>query len=357
MMEGSQGDDMEGLDDAMLQARPQIKAVGCGGAGCNTISHLMEEMEEGEPEVETFAVNTDAQDLLHANADEKILIGREVTGGLGAGNDPEKGMKAAREDKVLLRDALSDSDMVFITCGLGGGTGTGAGPVIAEVAKEVDSLAIGVLTLPFRVEGERRARNAQVGLDRFREKLDSTIFIPDDKLLEISPNLSLVEAFKLADSLLADLIGGIIDLVMKPGLVNLDFADIETVLLDGGLTMIGIGESDLENRAEKAAREALSNPLLEVDISKVNKALINIIGSPNMSIEEAEEISEIISDALSDNPQVIWGAQTDESMRETIKVMIAVPGVEYPEVENILETRETSAAREALEELEYISRS
>lgn len=343
----------EEFERTMLEARPEIFAVGCGGAGCNTISRLM---EMDVPGIETIAVNTDAQDLLHTNSDRKVLIGRDVTEGLGAGNNPKKGREAAESDIDLLRDQFHEADMAFITCGLGGGTGTGAGPVVAEVAKREEALTVGVLTFPFEVEGKRRERNARAGLEEFREVLDSVVIIPDDKLLEVAPDLSIVEAFKFADTVLADAVRGITELVTRPGLINLDFADIETILKDGGGTMLGFGESDSDNRSQEAAVQALESPLLEVDMSRVSEALVNIVGCPDLSLEEAEVVAGRISKSLSSDANVIWGAQINEGLKKTIRVLIVVPGVEFPWSRGVEELeRKRKIAEETLENLEKIS--
>lgn len=315
------------LEQVLKEARARIVVVGCGGAGCNTVSRMMEVGIEG---AETVGLNTDAQDLLHTSAHQKILIGRSITGGLGAGNDPGKGEAAAREDEALIKDYIYRSDMVFVTCGLGGGTGTGASPVIAEIAKKLGALTVGVVTLPFTVEGQRRRSNAEQGLTKLREMTDTVIVIPNDKLLEVAPDLPIPAAFKVADQLLMDAIKGITEMITKPGLVNLDFADIKTVLQDGGVAMIGIGESDSENRAAEAVEEALGSPLLDVDITGAKGALINVVGSPDLTLEEAERVVGRVSEALDPNAQVIWGAQISEDMKNSLRVMVILSGVHSP---------------------------
>ncbi|KXA98741.1 hypothetical protein AKJ39_00930 [candidate division MSBL1 archaeon SCGC-AAA259J03] len=338
---------IDNYESTVLHAQPEIILIGCGGAGGNTVSRLM---ENGNKSVKTFAVNTDAQDLLYTVADEKILIGRDITGGLGAGNDPEKGRNAAEDSRTKLRDSFPEADLAFITCGLGGGTGTGAGPVVADVIKRMGTLTVGVITLPFESEGRKRARNAALGLKRFRETLDSIVIIPDDKLLEIAPDLSILEAFELADNLLANSIEGISELITKPGLINLDFADIKTVLKEAGITMIGLGESDSENRAVEATRKAIESPLLDAELSKVDEALVNIQGSPDMSLEEAEKIAGEISKHLASNAQITWGAQINKDLEGTIKVMVLVPNVETPWEGGILEKRKHEDVEDILSE-------
>lgn len=317
----------EELEQVLKQAQARIVVVGCGGAGCNTISRMMDVGIEGAG---TVALNTDAQDLLYTSADRKILIGRNITGGLGAGNDPEKGEEAAREDEDLIKDHVYGADMVFVTCGLGGGTGTGASPIVAEIAKKLESLTIGVVTLPFTVEGQRRRQNAEQGLARLRQVADTVIVIPNDKLLEVAPDLPIAAAFKVADQLLMDAIKGITEMITKPGLINLDFADVQTVLQNGGVAMIGIGESDTENRAAEAVNEALNSPLLDVDITGAKGALVNVVGSPDMTLEEAERVVGHVSEALDPEAQVIWGAQISEDMKNALRVMVILSGVHSP---------------------------
>jgi cell division protein FtsZ len=319
----------QGLEQVLRQARARIVVVGCGGAGCNTLSRMMSVGIQG---ADTISLNTDAQDLLYTAADRKILVGQEITGGLGAGNNPEKGEASAREDEGTIKDHVYGTDMVFVTCGLGGGTGTGASPVVTEVAKKVGALTVAVVTLPFTVEGKRRRENAEQGLTRLREVADTVIVIPNDKLLEIAPDLPVAAAFKVADQLLMDAIKGIIEMITKPGLINLDFADIRTVLQDGGVAMIGIGESDSENRAAEAVEEALSSPLLDVDITGAKGAVVNVVGSPDMTLEEAERIVGRVSEALDSEAHVIWGAQISEDLKNAVRVMVILSGVHSPYV-------------------------
>jgi len=319
----------EELEQVLREARARIVVVGCGGAGGNTVSRIMEVGIQG---AETIAVNTDAQDLLYTAADRKILIGRETTGGLGAGNDPEKGEAAAREDENLIKDYIHGADMVFLTCGLGGGTGTGSIPVIAEIGKKLGALTVGVVTIPFTVEGRRRMENAERGLQKLCEIADTVIVIPNDKLLEVAPDLPIPAAFKVADQLLMDAIKGLTEMITKPGLINLDFADVRAVLQDGGVAMIGIGESDTENRAAEAVEEALNSPLLDVDITGASGALVNVIGSPDMSLEEAEKIVGRVSEALDPEAQITWGAQISDELKRAIRVMVILSGVHSPYV-------------------------
>ncbi|NIA04181.1 MAG: cell division protein FtsZ, partial [Nitrospiraceae bacterium] len=246
------------LEELLKKHQATIKVVGCGGGGSNTISRIN---EVGIVGVETIAVNTDAQDLLFTNSTKKVLVGKEVTKGLGAGSNPKLGEEAARENEKEIRESLKGADMVFVTCGLGGGTGTGSAPVVAEISKKMNALTIGIVTVPFSVEGQSRYQNALYGLSKLKKNVDTLIVIPNDKLLEIAPNLPLNTAFKVADEILTNAVRGIAELVTKTGLVNLDFADIKAVMGDGGVALIGLGESDSNNKAEEAVEKAINNPL------------------------------------------------------------------------------------------------
>ena len=267
------------------QSQAKIMVVGCGGGGCNTIERMAEVGIKGAV---TFAVNTDAQDLLSTRADKKLLIGKKLTRGLGAGSDPQIGESAARESIEELQEALRGMDLVFVTCGMGGGTGTGSAPVVAEVAKRQKSLTVAVVTLPFTVEGRKRIENAMMGLERLSENSDTIIVIPNDKILEIAPDLPINAAFKVADEVLTNAVKGITEMVTKPGLINLDFSDLKTILSRGGAAMIGLGESSrtesAESRALEAVENALTSPLLDVDISNANRALVNVCGGTDMTL-------------------------------------------------------------------------
>ncbi|MBW2967023.1 cell division protein FtsZ [Candidatus Woesearchaeota archaeon] len=307
----------------------RIKVCGVGGAGNNTLNRISEIGVKG---AETIALNTDAQDLLYARCAKKILIGKEVTGGLGAGSQPKIGEEAAKENESQIKKMLQESDLVFVTCGLGGGTGTGAAPVISDIAKKMGSLVVGVVTLPFAMEGQRRYENAVVGLEKLENIVDTLIVIPNDKLLELAPDLPLQTAFKVSDEILANAVKGIAELITKAGLVNLDFADVRTVMGKGGVALIGVGESDSDNRAVEAVEKAINNPLLDVDISGANGALINICGGPDMTLEEARKIVEAISDKLDPDAKVIWGAQISEDLENTIRTLLIVTGVRSTQI-------------------------
>ncbi|MEA1925161.1 MAG: cell division protein FtsZ [Candidatus Altiarchaeota archaeon] len=329
--------------------RTSIKVVGTGGAGNNTINRLADMGLEGG---DIVAVNTDALDLLYTKANTKILIGASITGGIGAGNDPEVGEQCADVDVAKISDVLTSSDMVFITCGLGGGTGTGSAPVIAEAVRELGALSIAIVTLPFTVEGKKRAKNALAGLKKLRKYADTVIVIPNDRLLDIAPNLPIDEAFKVSDELLANAVKGVTEMVTKAGLVNLDFADVRAVMRDGGTAMIGLGSSTrdttMDERSRESVEKALRSPLLDTDISSAQGALINIIGSKDMTLEEAEDIVKIVSENIDPEAEIIWGAQIDESVdRNVIKTLLILAGVKVPTFERELEERIESGERDS----------
>jgi cell division protein FtsZ len=319
----------EEIREILEKRKTRIKVVGAGGAGNNTITRLM---QVGIVGAETIAVNTDAQDLLYTDADVKVLIGKELTGGLGAGADPKIGMEAAKESKEDIKKALRGADMVFLTCGLGGGTGTGSLPVIADVAKKMGALTVAVVTLPFSMEGKVRMENAKEGLKNLENVVDTLIVIPNDKLLEVVPDVSIATAFKVADEILVNAVKGVTELVTKPGLVNLDFADVRAVMSQGGLAMIGMGESDTENRALEAVEKALNNPLITVDINGAKGALINVVGGPDITIREAQQVCEAVSTRLSPDAKIIWGAQIAKELGDTIRTLLIITGVKSPQI-------------------------
>ncbi|MBS3131396.1 cell division protein FtsZ [Candidatus Woesearchaeota archaeon] len=317
------------LEQMLARQKATIKVIGAGGSGNNTIQRIS---EVGIVGAETIAINTDAQDLLYTTSNKKILIGRETTRGMGAGSDPRMGEEAARENEADIKKALQGADMVFITCGLGGGTGTGSAPVIAEVSKKLGCLTVGVVTLPFSMEGNRRFENAIIGLERLEKTVDTLIVIPNDKLLELAPDLPLHTAFKVADEILTNAVKGIAELITKTGLVNLDFADIRAVMKEGGVALIGVGESDTANRAQEAVEKAINNPLLDADISGANGALINVVGGEDMTLDEARKVVETISNRLDPDARIIWGAQIYKDMNSTIRTMLIVTGVKSTQI-------------------------
>jgi cell division protein FtsZ len=317
------------LEQILKKQAARIKVVGVGGGGGNTISRMRSIGVRGG---EIIAINTDAQDLLYANADQKILIGREISKGLGAGSNPRIGAEAAKEQEQDIRKKLANSDLVFVTCGLGGGTGTGAAPIVAEIAKKQGALVIGVVTLPFTVEGAKRIENAMEGLERMEGIVDTLIVIPNDKLLSLAPDLPLPTAFRVADEILTNAVKGITELVTSSGLVNLDFADIKAVMANGGVSLIGVGESDSSNRAIEAVDKALNNPLLDVDIKNARGALINVIGGMDLSLEEYKNVVQRIGEQLSPDAKIISGAQISKDMEKSLKVMVIITGVKSPQI-------------------------
>jgi len=317
------------LEELLKRQHSKVKVFGVGGGGGNTISRMKEVGIKGG---EFIAVNTDAQDLLYSNADYKILIGKELTQGLGAGSNPKVGEEAAKESEQELKKKLANCDMVFITCGLGGGTGTGAAPVIAELAKKQGALTIGVVTLPFTIEGRKRIENSEYGLERMDSVVDTLIVIPNDKLLEIAPELPLQTAFRVADEILTNAVKGTTELVTKSGLVNLDFADVKAVMTNGGVSLMGMGESDSEHRAAEAVDKALNNPLLDVDISNASGALVNIIGGNDLSLDEAKQIISAVGEKLNPDAKMIWGAQISPEMEKSVRVMLIITGVKSSQI-------------------------
>ncbi len=317
------------LAELLKKQSAKIKVIGVGGGGGNSLSRMREIGIRGG---ELIAINTDAQDLLYTNADQKVLIGKELTQGLGAGSNPKIGEEAARESESEIKKKIANSDMVFITCGLGGGTGTGAAPLIAGLAKKQGALTIGVVTLPFTIEGKKRIENAMNGLERMESIADTLIVIPNDKLLELAPELPLHTAFKIADEILTNAVKGITELVTTNGLVNLDFADIRAVMVDGGVSLIGMGESDSAQRAIEAVEKAIQNPLLDVDISNATGALVNVIGGPDMSLDEYKIIIETVGNQLNSNAKLIGGAQISEDMEKSIRVLLIVTGVKSAQI-------------------------
>lgn len=316
------------LDEELLKiiegSRANIIVVGTGGAGNNTISRLNEIGIEG---AKTITVNTDAQDLFYSVSDKKLLLGRQTCGGLGAGGEPTIGEESAEESEEDIKEELEGADMVFVTCGLGGGTGTGSAPVISKVAKKAGALTVAVATMPFSAEGVKRRENAEIGLEKLQENADTVIVIPNDKLLEVAPNLPLNKAFMASDEILGRAVKGITELITKPGLISLDFADISSIMKGSGMAMIGMGESESGDRAIESVHEALSSPLLDIDISNAKGALINISGSSDLTLNEAEKIVQIVGDRLDPEANIIWGAQIDEDLQNMIRTTIVVSGV------------------------------
>jgi cell division protein FtsZ len=326
----------EELERILASLKTNIKIIGCGGGGSNTIDRMA---EAGIVGADLYAANTDAQHLLAVRSPHKVLLGRRSTRGLGAGALPQVGEEAAREAEEELKKALQGADIVFITAGLGGGTGTGSAPFVAQLAKEMGALTVCVCTSPFRAEGAIRMENAEWGLERLRSVADTVIVIPNDKLLELVPRLSLNAAFKVADEVLVRAIKGITELITKPGLVNLDFNDLRTIMKGAGVAMIGLGEGEDEDRIEQAVNEAINSPLIDVDVSGASGALVNVTGGENMTVSEAEKVAEIIQGRINPNARIIWGAAIDHTLQDRVRVMVVITGVKS---KHILGPKETT---------------
>ena len=332
------------LEELLRSHRTVIKVFGAGGAGNNTVTRLM---QAGIEDVETFAINTDAQDLLYAQAHKKVLIGRNITGGLGAGSDPKIGEDAAREDQEELKALVADTDLIFVTCGLGGGTGTGSAPILAELARSSGALTISIVTLPFTEEGVLRWNNAQYGLDRLKKNSDTLIVIQNDKLWEIAPDVPLDQAFRVADEILVNAVIGITELVTQKGLVNLDFADVRTIMKDGGTALIGMGESDSPDRSIEAVEKAIENPLIDLDITGARSALLNITGGPDMTIKDAKIAMQTLARKLDDSAKIIWGARINPELENKVRVMIIATGLQDDVTERLLRSERQKKARPA----------
>jgi cell division protein FtsZ len=303
-----------------------IKLVGCGGAGCNTVNRCI---DGGLSGIQMLALNTDAKHLLTIKSPKKILIGKTTTRGLGAGARPEIGEKAAMENEPEIKDWLKDSQIVFVTAGMGGGTGTSTSFVTARLAKELRALTVGVVTLPFKSEGELRMENAMAGLSKLAKVCDTTIVIPNDTLIELVPNLPVQAAFKVADELLLQTIKGLTDMLTRAGLVNVDYADLKTILDEGGVSLIGVGEAEGKpiERVEDAVEEALNSPLLgKIDLKDARGALVRIVGGPDMSIEEAAKAAEIITGRIKPDARLIWGCSIEPDMTGRIKLLLIITG-------------------------------
>jgi cell division protein FtsZ len=305
-----------------------IAVVGVGGAGNNTVTRLMEMNISG---AECIAINTDALHLRISRANRKILIGEKLTKGLGVGGDPKLGRAAIEESRRQVEDSLSNVDIAFITAGLGGGTGTGVAPIIAEIARRKGAISVGVVTTPFRIE-KGRMSYAATALTEMRRQCDTVVVIDNNKLMQLVPQLPINEAFRVADQVLANMIKGIVETISAPSLINLDFADFKTVVRRGGMAVVGVGESDAPNRAEEAVRNALRSPLLNVDYAGATGALIHVTGDSQMTIEEANRVGEIVTEMMDGNALVIWGARVNHEQNGKLKVTLVMTGVNSPHV-------------------------
>jgi len=339
----------EELQNVLKDLQTNITVVGCGGAGGNTVNRMTEEGIRG---AKLVAANTDVQHLVNVEADTKILMGQQKTQGRGAGSLPQVGEEAAIESQEEIQDSIDGSDMVFVTAGLGGGTGTGSAPVVAKAARDSGALTIAIVTTPFTAEGEVRRTNAEAGLERLRDVSDTVIVVPNDRLLDAVGKLPVRQAFKVSDEVLMRSVKGITELITKPGLVNLDFADVRTVMEKGGVAMIGLGESDSESKAQDSVKSALRSPLLDVDISGANSALVNVTGGADMSIEEAEGVVEEIYDRIDPDARIIWGTSVDDGLEGTMRTMIVVTGVQSPQIYGTNDVADPAATED--EDIDFV---
>ena len=314
--------------DQFEVGQARMVVVGCGGAGQNMVDWLHQKGIQG---AEIVAVNTDLQDLKLKNADKKILVGKEVTKGLGAGGDPEKGASAAQESVQEIKEALNGADMVFICAGMGGGTGTGIGPAVAKIARDMGAIVIGVVTMPFSIE-RARIDKAEFGLQKLRNTSDTVVVIDNNRLVKIAGNLPVKSAFAVANELVSVMIKGIVEIISVPSLVNLDFADVKAIMSSGGVATVGIGTSDTNRRVEESVEEALANPLLDIEYAGATGALIHITGGEDMLLEEIDRAGQLITQSLHADANVIWGARVDESHSKRITVMSIMTGVQSPQI-------------------------
>ncbi len=310
--------------DTNLDHLATIKVIGVGGGGNNAVNRMIEHGVEG---VEFIAVNTDAQALNLSKAEVQLQIGTKLTRGLGAGANPDIGKKAAEESREMLEEALEGADMIFVTAGMGGGTGTGAAPVIAQISKDLGALTVGVVTRPFSFEGKRRSTQAFSGIEALKNSVDTLIVIPNDRLLEIvDKNTPMLEAFREADNVLRQGVQGISDLIAKPGLINVDFADVKTIMYDKGSALMGIGIATGENRASEAAKKAISSPLLETSVDGANGILMNITGGTNLSLFEVQEAADLVTSAADNEVNVIFGSVINEDLNDELIVTVIATG-------------------------------
>lgn len=321
-----------------------IKVIGCGGAGSNMVNWLYKKGIRG---AEIIACNTDQQHLNITEADKKFLIGAEITRGLGCGGFPKKGEESAKESISIIKDSLKGAEMVFVCAGMGGGTGTGSAPVIAQVAKENDAIVIGTVTMPFNIE-RARIDKAEFGLQQLREVSDTVIVIDNNRLVAIAGNLPVQQAFAVANELISTMIKGIVETIAVPSLVNLDFADVKAIMTNGGVAAIGVGSSDTKNRVEEAVRGALANPLLEISYKGATGSLIQIEGGPDMTLDEVNKIGELVTESLDTDANVIWGARVKEEMMGKLTIMTIMTGVKSPWILGKASVKEKAFEKEAM---------
>lgn len=321
-----------------------IKVIGVGGAGNNMASWLYKKGIRG---AEVIVCNTDKQHVDISEADKKFLIGRDVTRGLGCGGFPQKGAEAAQESLMQLKETLRNADMVFVCAGMGGGTGTGAAPVVAAVAKEMGAIVIGTVTMPFNIE-RARIDKAEFGLQQLRNVSDTVVVIDNNRLVQIAGNLPVQQAFAVANELVATMIKGIVETIAIPSLVNLDYADVKAIMTNGGVAAIGVGSSDTNNRVDEAVRGALSNPLLDISYKGATGALIHVWGGPDLTLDEINRVGELVTESMDDDANVIWGARVSDDMKGKLMVMTIVTGVKSPWILGKPDPREVSVRRATL---------
>ncbi|MHC1683281.1 MAG: cell division protein FtsZ [Clostridiaceae bacterium] len=339
--------------DVDIQQFAQIKVIGCGGGGNNAVNRMI---ENGLKNVEFIAVNTDKQALALSKATQKIQIGDKLTKGLGAGANPEIGQKAAEESKEEISQAIKGADMVFITAGMGGGTGTGAAPIVAEIAKSMGILTVGVVTKPFPFEGRKRMIHADMGIKNLKDSVDTLVTIPNERLLSmVDKKTTLVQSFRFADEILRQGVQGISDLITIPGLVNLDFADVRTVMVDKGLAHMGVGIGKGDNRAEEAAKQAISSPLLETSIVGATGVLLNVTGGADLGLLEINEAAAIVQEAADPDANIIFGAVIDEDLKDEIRITVIATGFEQDRVERVQVPKKAPVEAEKQDPIEEVA--
>jgi cell division protein FtsZ len=321
-----------------------IKVIGCGGAGNNMVNWLYKKGIKG---AEIIACNTDQQHLNMIEADRKFLIGRDVTRGLGAGGFPERGAEAAQESMNLIKESLKDADMVFICAGMGGGTGTGSAPIVAQVSKDIGAIVIGSVTMPFKIE-RARVDKAEFGLQQLRKASDTVIVIDNNRLVQIAGNLPVQQAFAVANELVSTMIKGIVETIAVPSLVNLDYADVKAIMTEGGVASIGVGASDTNNRVEEAVQGALSNPLLDISYEGATGAILHVTGGPDMTLDEINRVGELVTQQMDNDANVIWGARVADEMKGKLTVMTIITGVKSPWILGKVNSKAHKAAKQQL---------
>ena len=326
-------------EDSDVVAQANIKVIGVGGAGNNMVNWLYKKGIKG---AEIIACNTDQQHLGITEADRKFLLGKDVTRGLGCGGFPEKGTESARESIQEIKEVLKDADMIFICAGMGGGTGTGAAPVVGQVAKDNGAIVIGTVTMPFKIE-RARVDKAEFGLQQLRQVSDTVIVIDNNRLVQIAGNLPVQQAFAVANELISTMIKGIVETIAVPSLVNLDYADVKAIMSNGGVAAIGVGASDTNNRVEEAVKGALSNPLLDISYEGATGALIHVSGGPDLTLDEISKVGELVTESLDNDANVIWGARVSENMKGKVTVMTIITGVKSPWILGKVDRRQQKA--------------